>query len=371
MSAPLRDTPTGWRFGEGQTYRQERAEIERAHIEGRADEYAAAQAAARADEPKRRRATRATTARTSPSPLCCPDDTRKARSSARPDNDLRTLWRLHAEGAVDPVPIALPPLPWEHPSPAEIALHDLLGVRFGLLVADGRSEPLPLATSELVRAGIVATPSGASKLLHRFEDAGIVWSPGALPPLADAEGRVPPNGTRTFLPGPRPAGPEPHDGWRIEPASNGVPVAGFEAGAVPIEAEYVVAGDAVEPTAEPPCEPGVGDAEVGTSRLSRVPTVGHDAEESAIAGHGRQRYAEPPTAALLLERAMALDKPTRHQAFWLAAQLRDNGYDEHGTAFDALCDFAARQPAGFTTTQAVRALQAAYRQPVRDPWTEV
>jgi hypothetical protein len=61
----------------------------------------------------------------------------------------------------------------------------------------------------LVREGIVATKGGASKLIHRFEELGVIWSPGSMPALGKGDG------TRLFLPGSRPIGPEPKCGNRV------------------------------------------------------------------------------------------------------------------------------------------------------------
>lgn len=73
---------------------------------------------------------------------------------------------------------------------------------FGLFLADGADEPVMIARSVLVAEGIVGTLSGASRLLHRFERAGVIWSPGSLPPIKGQ-----PYGTRLFLPGRRPDDP--------------------------------------------------------------------------------------------------------------------------------------------------------------------
>src|SRR5687767_10696605 len=108
------------------------------------------------------------------------------------------LLELHRQGRRDPEPIAdLGPLP-KQPTRAERQLHRLLSLWFGLRLADGTTDPLMLAVREVVAEGIVDTPGGASKLLHRFEDLGIIWSPGAMDPLGKRDG------TRTFLPGRRP-----------------------------------------------------------------------------------------------------------------------------------------------------------------------
>jgi hypothetical protein len=140
--------------------------------------------------------------------------TAEKRKSEEPQ--IRTLVRLHRQGKWDPEPIAgLGPLP-ANPTRAMRALRGLLELRFGLLLADGTDVPMMLATSELVAEGIVTTKAGASWLLHRFEELGIIWSPGEMPALGKG------NGTRTFLPGSKPEGPEPVSGWRVLPASDAV-----------------------------------------------------------------------------------------------------------------------------------------------------
>ena len=93
-----------------------------------------------------------------------------------------------------------------------------LKLGFGLRLADGTDMPLPVACSVLVRVQIVGTDSGASYLLRRAEDEGIVWFVEALEPLGK------PYGTKTWLPGPRPMGPEPRGGWRVQPLSEFFPV---------------------------------------------------------------------------------------------------------------------------------------------------
>jgi hypothetical protein len=109
---------------------------------------------------------------------------------------MRALLRSHAEGNVKPDPVDVPALP-RVGTRAERALHDLLKLRFGLLLADGRDydDPLMLSRSELVNAGIVSTLDGARRLLHRFEDWGVIHCVGEMPKQGKG------NGTRLFLPG--------------------------------------------------------------------------------------------------------------------------------------------------------------------------
>jgi hypothetical protein len=133
------------------------------------------------------------------------------------------LLRLYREGRIEPAPFAglglLPP----RPSPGLRALHSLLDLVFGLRVADGTDRPLMVACSLLVKAGVVGTRPGASYLLREAERLGIAWCVGAMP---KRHGRG--YGTRLFLPGWRPIGPEPEGGWRVEPVLSEFPVFEFE-----------------------------------------------------------------------------------------------------------------------------------------------
>jgi hypothetical protein len=138
-----------------------------------------------------------------PLPLPVIPNQKKGSQSREPeDGQLQELFRLYREGKIEPAPVAMGPLPPDaDPAMREVAAD--LAIRFGLRLADGTVEPLPYATCEPIKAGIVATRGGASKVLHRLERAGVIWSPGSMP----ARGK--PNGTRLFLPGPKPSDPEP------------------------------------------------------------------------------------------------------------------------------------------------------------------
>jgi hypothetical protein len=113
---------------------------------------------------------------------------------------MRLLLLLYSTGDVEP--LTVPELPRLNDAIGAATendrrLYELLRVRFGLRMADtGMVMPLPLATSELVRERITITKGGASQLIHRFEDAGVIHYAGSLPPLGKG------HGTRTFLPGP-------------------------------------------------------------------------------------------------------------------------------------------------------------------------
>jgi hypothetical protein len=299
---------------------------------------------------------------------------------------MRELLQLHAAGRLDPEPVSgLGELP-EHSTRAERALRELLRVRFGLALADGTSEPLMVSTSELVAAGIVATRGGASKLLHRFERLGVVWSPGEMEPA-----RGWPRGTRLFLPGAAPANPfvEPPGGWRVESAPSGsddVPVAGLVTGAVAVEAQNV---GAVEPLVEAEDEPLVADA-VGAAGvagpLDGVAAVVGGAEPGGggprVVGHAGEGYAQPPTVR---ERCAELGRIARgrarpgtrnHTGLWLGCQLRDAGADWAEAVHYMECfvlivnaDHPGDHP--YTVREALASLGQAYRREPREPWLVV
>ena len=304
---------------------------------------------------------------------------------AKIEPQMRTLLRLYDEGLLAPEPVA--GLGELHPgaSKGERLAFDLIKLRFGLRMADGTTEPMPLAASELVNAGIVATPGGASKLLQRFERLEIIWSPGDMPKLGKG------NGTRLFLPGPKPRNPfrPPLGGWCAGSAvpagpgctfqstgkSDGVPDAVFEGAAVPVEAEDVGAA-AVEPAVEAPDQPGMADAVWGGSArpLDRVQAVGGGAD-LRWRGHGREAYGRTttaPTGADLLHLALAKAKPGNRNAtgFWLACQLRDHGMSVE-QAHAMVQAFSWGVPAGdhpYAGREASASVVQAYRRSPREPW---
>ena len=209
----------------------------------------------------------------------------------RDDAQLAVLLRLWREGMIEPEAIdGLGPLP-ARSSRAERGLHNFFRVSFGLRLADGTDEPMMVATSLPVKERIVGTQAGASKLLRRFERLKIVWSPGSMPPINGNR-----DGTKLWLPGAKPDGPEPPGGWlnadpeqlRVRPAgSDGVPDAALEGCPVPVEAEDVERGVAVEPAVEAPDEPGVGDAVAGSSAtgLDHVVAPGDAASLLGVSRH--------------------------------------------------------------------------------------
>lgn len=295
---------------------------------------------------------------------------------------MRQLLRLYRDGALEPEPVAgLGALP-SRVSWAMRATHRLFALRFGLALADGTDEPLMLAASELVAEGIVATKSGANKLLRRFLELGVVWSPGEMP----ARGKG--NGTRLFLPGRRPMGPEPNGGWRVEPvgdvesnvASDWVPGAVFEAGTVPVEAEEVVSGVAFEPAAEAVDESCVGYAVGRGSAGSLDGVLAADGCAAEVVGLVHDGGAYGPVA-MAPEYAIAdrlLDWARRRvtvgtrnaTGFALACQLRDNGVSED-TAGAVVMVFQRDAPAGdhpYTLQEAWASVGQAFMMAPRDPW---
>jgi hypothetical protein len=175
----------------------------------------------------------------------------------------------------------MPSLPPRTPSLAR-AISEEMGLRWelraGAAMPDHR--PLMYAASEPVTAGCRQHPNQSSRAIHWLEDHGLIWSPGVMPGT----------GTRTFLPGPRPIGPAPKDGWTVQ-ALDEVPTPRAEPGDVSIETENVIRGVPVEPPVEAPDEAGVAEAPagglrgVGTSKSGAV--AGHDADDRAPRGDER------------------------------------------------------------------------------------
>jgi hypothetical protein len=245
------------------------------------------------------------------------------------DTQLATLLRLHREEGFHPEPIdGLGPLP-PQPSRAKRQLHAFLALCFGLLLADGTDGAMMLACSVLVHEGIVTTKQGASYLLHEFELLGIIWSPGSKKPLGKGDG------TRVFLPGPHPDGPEPPGGWleagyRVLPRISDVsPDASLERSAVAIEAEDVERGVAVEPLTEAPDQAGVSAAVSG--RAAGRPVGSLDGVTAANGGaggdlgHVTDDNARIGAQAVLgVDRALAADQSDPP---WMDEFLRRHGGD--------------------------------------------
>ncbi len=350
-----------WRFGDGQSLREERAEVERAKLAGRAEEYGVAQAEARAREqaepkPKRRRQakTQAPTGRRSePLPL----------SSAHSDPSAygNALLADHARGALRPVLVQIPD---DLPSAcAEVA--GFVALVVGLRLSCGDDRPAPLGR-EWVAAHVGLSPATTERTLRTLACRGWLRREGSMTPRR-------PGRCGTALYG--------IAGYTAPGGSDGMPVAGLEPGTVSIEAQEVGrGGPAVEPARELVDEPRVGDA---VGRGAARPLDGMAAAQGSaeggggsVVGHGAARYARRPTPALLLERASGLldvgvsgsGSDRRAAALWLACQLRDHRYDEDGDAYEAILDLAARCPVSFTSRDALRILHYAYKRPPREPW---
>jgi hypothetical protein len=211
--------------------------------------------------------------------------------------ELRRLWR---ERKIEAVPVRCGELPG-HATPAMRHVARDLELLFGLLLAEGVTRALIYATSEPVEAGIVTTRGGASYVLGRLEDEGVIVCIGEARKL----GR--PNGPKLFVPpGWRPADPaafrraqERRDGAALEKlvwipgeASDGVPVPVGEPGAVPVEAKDVQARVPVDPLAEAPDEAGVRNAVPGGGGL-RGPraSVGGAGDDVAAVAHGSDSHS--------------------------------------------------------------------------------
>jgi hypothetical protein len=163
------------------------------------------------------------------------------------------MLRDHAAGKLSPTAVDAPRVPTPAPALARRIYEDLV-LRMGLRLAKDEGRALPYATSEAVLAGHTTDKRHASRALRWLRDHGYVW--------IDENAKCS-NGVRMrtlcYLPGPKPTAPEPPGGWRVQ-ALNGVPSPVLQAGAVPVEAEDVVRGVAVEPPREAVDEPGVAYA---------------------------------------------------------------------------------------------------------------
>jgi hypothetical protein len=231
-----------------------------------------------------------------------PDNNRCSDTAASPlentDEDAggKQLWELlrrWRSGEIEPEPIELGPLP-DRPSRAMRALHEFLAVCFGLRLADGTHAPMMMACSVLVREGIVTTKAGASWLLRHFQDLGIIWSPGELAKRGKG------NGTRLFLPGRKPDGPEPQDGWlsadpellRVYPASDRMPGSALESKPVAVERENVEGGVPIQPSVEAPHKALVGDAVCESVDGAALGLDGVATAGDAASGAVRQRVTK-------------------------------------------------------------------------------
>lgn len=174
-------TGTAWKLGVGQDAREERAEIERAKIEGRADEYIAAQA-----ERDRRQQ-----ARPEPRPQRRPgrrsDPVPVPVVIGSPDSEGNAILADHAAGLIEPIPVAVPAnLP-----PAVERVARFVALFTGCRLSCGDDRPVPLGQAWVgARTGM--SPATARRCLAALVQAGFLAPAGAMP----TRGR--PNGTNLF-----------------------------------------------------------------------------------------------------------------------------------------------------------------------------
>lgn len=354
MTAAAEDT---WRFGIDQTRREEYAEIGRAKATGRTDLYMARQKEVReqnSERSKTRRRKYAKKARTAPGSEPFPRPLPIPTGGDPRWND--GFLADYARGRLTPVSIPLPDLPpelkWTRPVAEFCSL--IIGLR--LTVGDRRPSPFGC---EWVASHVGCASSTAHRALVTLasEEAGFLAKYDPLP------GRKGKRGTAVYgIPGytvPGTAGLALHD----------VPVAGFDGGAVPVEAQEVETL-AVEPAPKPEDEPGVSHAVGGSpaGMLDGIAASGDGASglgEVERRGHRRAGYARRPTTQELLERALSGPESARNACFSLACQLRDHGLSEW-EAQPVVLDFAARTD--LTTRQAVSICGSTYKHPPREPW---
>lgn len=103
---------------------------------------------------------------------------------------------------------------------------------------------------------------------------------------------------------------------------------------------------------------------------------GDEPDEPAPPGEAPTAIGDPVPLKTLVDRAMAMVGQGRANAvFWLACQLRDNGYNQ-GMAQNCLRDLVGRFPPTntkgdyepYTVGEALATLRSAYSQPPRQPW---
>ncbi len=353
-----------WRFGVGQSAREESAEIARALALGLSEAYAAGQTEARESEKaaegesKRRnqgRHLRRTEPRTS-SPCDIGGQSPLPSAAAPVDpsglSELDALLVCHAQGTLEPLPVDLPELPVDAPPLARLVVEDM-ALLFGLRLAALDDRPVPVSCRW--QADRLRLHYKSVNRMHRYlVEVGVLRSVGAMPSRGGKRG------TRLYAPGSE---------------SDGMPGPVLEPGPVTVEREDVVPRGAVEPAVEAVDETGVGDA-IGrrpTGTLNSMVAV----ERAAVAVeavHAAEAYAEGrrPTPERLTERALQDAEPGRRneRGVWLACQLRDNryGFDD---ALTAMFDFARRVPPSdhpYTERHATRTLASVYRRAPRAPW---
>lgn len=149
-----------------------------------------------------------------------------------------------------------------------------------------------------------------------------------------------------------------------------VPGAVVERAPVAVERERL-AGVGVDVAVPLPEQLAVRDAEPFAVAVDRRSCAPRDA--ALEIGHAPGGYADGrPAIPVLIERALVAAFPgTRNaQGFWLACQLRDNGYSI-GDATEALIAFQQATPTGvhaYTAAEALESLRQAYGRSPRAPW---
>lgn len=331
----------GWRYGVGQTAREERIEIERAQAFGLTDHYLSGQKEARKQaKPRIRKPARKapTSPRSEPPPT--------PLFTGNPDSYANALLQDYSRGALEPVRIPFPDgLP-----PALARVAESVYLIGGLRLAVGDYRPLPLGSEWLGKQLGLSQPT-AHRVLCALVEQGALSSEGAMPRRA---GR---RGTNLYgIPGFTSPATAPSDR---------VPVPGFGSGAVPDAQE--IERLAVEPALEAKDEPRLSDA-IGRSSAVTLSPSGDGPKRGlgkARSRHGAACYARRPTARALVDRALQRLESPRDACFWLACQLRDNGWDEWD-ARPIIDDFAGR--AGLTVRQAASIQAYACKLPPREPW---
>ena len=144
-----------------------------------------------------------------------PGVTKKSEVMGEPQ--MRALLRLHAEGKAHRVPVEAPPIP-KRLGRIPRAINEAMLLRFELRLGVGDDRPMPYSASEAVQdlaaRGIQTDKRNASRGIRRLEERGRMWSPRPLAPRGDQK-----DGTKTYLPGARPAVPEL--ACRVEAAAGG------------------------------------------------------------------------------------------------------------------------------------------------------
>lgn len=362
MTAAQRALAATWRFGVGQTTREERAEIERARLMGLTDHYLEAQDVAQlvrdhgVSVETAVEVVREARGETSPTPE--PEAVVRSEPSPPPPTTERGNDGYlvdHARGTLPAAPVPVPEdiPPWTRPVAEFVAL--VIGLR--LTVGDRRPSPF---ASEWTARHVGCSTMTAHRALKALAAHGFLVPDDPLPARGPGRKGTATYGTSGFtVPGTA----------RLH--SDDVPDAAVEGGAVAVEAQGVgAAGAAVEPPGEPPDERAVGgavgDGALGMSHGSLAAVGG-----AGSVGHDAGRYAGRPTTDRLVAKyageAATGARTEPKAAFMLARQLQAKGYSAE-EAVEPLLDLAGQVSASFTSADAMRALKGAYWHEPLEPW---